>query len=115
VPFDGGWLAVVHEVHRPKQFDERKHNPLMSSFWPPVIVDPVAPHVPVVYLHRFAMFDADLQNVRLSRSFHFRKLGIEFCAGLVAQGSSCLLSFGVADNEAWLAEVSSETIRSMFA
>jgi hypothetical protein len=54
--------------------------------------------------------------LRISRPFFFRNRNIEFCAGL-AQGfdDNLLLSFGFNDNEAWLAEVTPDTIRKMLS
>jgi hypothetical protein len=107
------WLSIVHQVHRPKRMAEGQ-NPLLSSFWPAIVVDPVAGTAPVVYLHRFAIFDKALSGVRLSKPFYFIRLGVEFCCGLVRFQDRYVASFGVADNEAWLAEITDETVRTLF-
>ena len=115
VPWQSGgqWLAIVHEVHRPRR-TSANHNHLLTSFWPPVAPDPVAGLEPVVYLHRFAIFDAELTTVRFSPPWYFKHVGIEFCPGLVAHGGRLIASFGVADKQAWLAEIALETVAAFF-
>lgn len=89
IPFFDGWLAVVHEVNRRdgKQF----------------------------YHHRFVWFDA--QNVlrAVSRPFYLRQRGIEFVAGLSMHpdGKRLVMSFGMADGEAWIATVDAEEVGRM--
>lgn len=106
------WLAVVHQVHRPPRV-EPNFNHLLGG-WAPAALDPVAGGAPVVYLHRFAKFDVGLTSVRLGTPFFFKQIGIEFCAGLVKQGAGVVASFGVADKEAWLAEITAETVEATF-
>jgi hypothetical protein len=102
VPWREGWLAIVHQVYKPKA----RNNPLLSDFWVP----PIA----TVYVHRFIKFDHDLKNVmRMSRPFFFHKEGIEFCAGLVRWQERFVASVGVADKEAWLFEIEDETVDIM--
>lgn len=63
------------------------------------------------YLHRFVELDAEFRITRVSDLFHFVQSGIEFCAGmtLLPQGQvkepELLISFGVADKEAWISHV----------
>jgi hypothetical protein len=109
VPWRDGYLALVHEVHRPPLI-EKGHNALLSSFWPPAVKDPVSGDAPVVYLHRFALFDKKLEAVELSDPFYFRNLGVEFASGLTWFDDKLVAAFGVADKEAWLVEITTETV-----
>ena len=87
VAFDGGWLAVIHEVAHL----ERR-----------------------IYEHRFVWFDPDLAVRRVSPPFAFRELrAIEFAAGLAAAGDRLVVSFGVRDAEAWLVELASADVRDL--
>ena len=110
VPWQGGWLAVVHQVHKPALTTSGGHNPLLG-FWP--TYNPrVGP--PVVYLHRFAFFNRELTTVKLGGLFNFKILGIEFCAGLTRWQGGFVAAFGVSDEEAWLAEITEETVAATF-
>lgn len=88
VPFDGGWLAVIHEVA----------------------------HVPSgrAYEHRFAWFDERYTIARMSPPFVFReRQAIEFCAGLVVTGDNVIASFGSRDAEAWLVSLPAGDVHRM--
>lgn len=81
IAFDGGWLALIHEVHwRPAE--NRRF-----------------------YMHRFVWFDAANALRRVSRPFHFHRKGVEFAAGLAwhPDGRRLLISYSVSDSEAWIA------------
>jgi hypothetical protein len=110
---EGGeeWIALVHEVYRPPQV-RPDFNPLLG-FHPPAIKDPIAGSAPIVYLHRFAVFNSDLTAVKVGRPFYFRKLGIEFAAGLAWWNDRLVASFGLADNEAWLVEIEPKTVEAL--
>ncbi len=109
VPWRDGYLALVHQVHRPPLV-ESGHNALLSSFWAPAIKDPVSGDAPVVYLHRFALFNQKLETVEFSDPFFFTKLGVEFASGLTWFEDQLVAAFGVADREAWIVEISTETV-----
>lgn len=113
IPWEDGYLAVVHQVHKPPRTPPA-HNHMLSSFWPPVLKDPIAGVTPVIYLHHFVKFNRELTRSELSAPFYFTRVGIEFCCGLVVLGSKLVLSFGVADCEAWLAEVQVDAVRALF-
>lgn len=113
VAWEDGFLALIHQVHRPPRIDPG-HNALLSSFWAPPIKDPVSGDAPVVYLHRFAKFNGALTSFVLSKAFYFRKPGIEFCAGLAHWGEGLVAAFGAADCEAWLVEIARATVDTMF-
>lgn len=88
VPFDDGWLGLVHEV---AGLDGGR-----------------------VYEHRFVWFDAGLELRKVSPAFAFReRQAIEFAAGLCWNGSRLVASYGVRDAEAWLAEIDADDARGM--
>ena len=90
IPYKDGWLAVVHQLH----FAGGKK----------------------VYAHSFAFFDRALTSVRFGRSFYFnRGDGIEFCAGLAHFQDRWIVSYGVGDSEAWLAEIELETVEAFLS
>jgi predicted GH43/DUF377 family glycosyl hydrolase len=80
VPFEGGWLGLVHEVA--------------------IIGGQRA------YEHRFIYLDDGLRLAKVSPWFAFREpRSIEFAAGLAQIGDRLVISYGVRDAEAWLVEV----------
>jgi tetratricopeptide (TPR) repeat protein len=83
IEFDGGWLALIHEVLGGATDKNR------------------------VYHHRFIRFDAAGTLRGVSRPFFFREKGVEFAAGLAwhPDGRRLLISYGVDDREAWIATV----------
>ena len=89
IVFDGGWLALVHEV---SERDKLRY-----------------------YQHRFVSFDSTGGLRRVSLPFYFIKKGIEFAAGLARapKGNGLLLSFGVQDGEAWIATVDADEVRCL--
>jgi hypothetical protein len=98
-----GYLAVVHQVCHGVGTDPG-HNPLMSTFWAPMIR--TTPSQPLtVYVHRFIRFNRELTECWLGRPFYFVEQGIEFCAGLTPWQQKLVLSFGVKDKRGFLAEV----------
>jgi glycosyltransferase involved in cell wall biosynthesis len=89
LPFDDGRLVLIHEVQwRPAE--RRRY-----------------------YLHRFVWFDAGGRLRAVSRPFYFQKKGIEFAAGLAwhPDGQRLIVSYGVADSEAWIATVGARDVR----
>lgn len=92
VPFGYGFLAVVHEASNDPITNKR-------TYW-----------------HRFALFDAGLNLQKLSEPFVFFARQIEFCSGLaVYRGGKLLLSFGVRDEEAWIATIADFEVWEMLA
>jgi hypothetical protein len=81
VPHGDGWVCVIHEVAE----DEGRRT----------------------YEHRFVWFDADLSITGWSSPFVFRgQRQIEFAAGLSwLDAGRLVVTFGVRDEEAWLAVV----------
>ncbi len=88
VPYHDGWIAVVHEAT-------------------------LGPDSKRTYWHRFALFDHDGALYKLSRPFVFQDRQIEFCTGMVVNGDNLLITFGVRDAEAWIAEVPIEEVSNM--
>jgi hypothetical protein len=87
IAFDGGWLALVHEV---RVRDGRRQ-----------------------YRHRFVWLDEANSLRRVSRPFFFHKQGVEFAAGLAwhPDGKRLLVSYGVDDRESWIAEVDANDVQ----
>lgn len=87
VPFDGGWLALTHEV---VVLGNGRH-----------------------YLHRFVWFDADFGLRRVTEPFSFSGQPIEFAAGLAwdIEGDRLLASYGVMDSQCWIAAITAAAIR----
>ncbi len=90
IRFAGAHLAVVHEAryHNGKRF----------------------------YWHRFALMDDEGVLAKLSMPFFLNDKQIEFVAGLCWHPDSkrLLLSYGVRDEEAWVAEVDWHDVMEMF-
>lgn len=89
IPFNGGWLTVVHEA-RPTPGNGKRY-----------------------YMHRFAWMDHEFNLIKLSIPFVFHAREIEFAMGLVAKDDKFVISYGRRDCEAWLATVDREDVRKM--
>lgn len=90
IPFDDGFLFVIHEV----TVGEAGRR----------------------YAHRFIALTPTEANWTISATtapFHFIEPGIEFCAGLAQDRSDLLLSFGVHDRSAWLCRIPADEVRAM--
>jgi FkbM family methyltransferase len=90
IPFDDGWLALIHEVQWRAAERRRYH------------------------FHRFVWFDASLEIKRVGRPFYFIRKGVEFAAGLCWHPDQLRLvvSFSTSDSESWLASIAAEEILS---
>jgi len=88
IPFDGGWLMVVHEW---QVLRTRRH-----------------------YFHRFVWLDENNQLSRISRRFFFQRIASEFAAGLAwhVTGDRLVVSFGTDDHEPTLAVFEAQEIRA---
>jgi GR25 family glycosyltransferase involved in LPS biosynthesis len=88
IPFDGGWLMVVHEW---QVLRTRRH-----------------------YFHRFVWLDQNNRLSRISRRFFFQRIASEFAAGLAwhVTGDRLVVSFGIDDHEPTLAVVEANDIRA---
>lgn len=89
IPFDDGWLMIVHVVHH------RPHDR--------------------VYHHRFVWLDADYVLRKTSHEFYLHHHGIEFVAGMAwhPDGPKLAISYGVKDRESWLATIDEDEVRGM--
>jgi tetratricopeptide (TPR) repeat protein len=90
IEFQGGYLAVVHEAVGHPVTGKR------------------------IYQHRFAWTTAGFGDMKLTLPFTFQDTQIEFCAGLARHGySKLIMSYGVRDEEAWLATISHADVAAM--
>ena len=94
VPFDGGYLFLVHEV----TFAGGTR----------------------VYGHRFIHLTSATNRgatvwtiTAMSQPFYFLEVGIEFAAGLAIDGDSLIASFGVNDAQAWFVRFSQAEVASL--
>jgi len=88
IPFDGGWLMVVHEW----EWVNGKRD----------------------YLHRLVWLDNNNRLIRLSRRFYFKRISGEFASGLAwhVRGKRLVISFAVDEQEPYLAVVDASDIRA---
>ena len=88
IPFDDGYLMLVHEVVFKNERD---------------------------YFHRFVYLDKNLKPTKLSKMFTFQHQGIEYSCGMTIDhtGKKCIIPIGYEDRAAFLVTVDLETIRSM--
>lgn len=89
IPFDSGYLCLVHDV---------------------VVKDGERMRT---YFHRWLWFTPTWQIGKLSAPFFLRHSGVEFVAGLTQVGKMLLVSFGVNDAEAWLARMPVDHVRAL--
>ena len=91
IEFNSGWLALIHEVNW-RESEKRRY-----------------------YWHRFVWFDETNKLRAVSRPFFFQKKGIEFAAGLAwhPDGRRLLISYGIGDQEAWIATVDAGEVRGV--
>ena len=89
VPFDGGWLMLIHE-------------------WEPV-------GGWRQYLHRFVWLDDQYQLRRVSRRFFFKQVACEFASGLAwhVDEERLVISFAVDEREPHLASVEADDVRAV--
>ena len=88
IPFDGGWLMVIHEWENINTIRR--------------------------YFHRFIWFDENNRLRRISRRFFFQRIASEFVAGLAwhLTGDRLVVSFGIDDHEPTLAVVDAGDVRT---
>jgi glycosyltransferase involved in cell wall biosynthesis len=91
IAFDRGWLALVFEI----EIREGKRH----------------------HWHRFVWFDAAVVPRRASRRFWFQRAGVENALGLAwhPDGERLLISFGVAESEAWIATAEVDEVRAVLS
>lgn len=79
--WNGGYLAVVHEVDLFQSETGRKDG---------------------VYRHRFVAWDKNFKKVAVTDPFFFMDAHVEFCVGMAEYGDDVLMTFGFQDNAAYL-------------
>jgi len=96
VPYNYGWLAVVHEV---VTFDQRPVNATNRR----------------IYQHRLVEFDGlySPQITRISEPFCFHGKGIEFAAGLMIESDTAWISYGINDASAQVIGLPLENVEYM--
>lgn len=90
IPFNDGYLSVVHEVYLFKSELGSKN---------------------ARYRHRFVHYDKDLRVVHVSKAFSFMDAEIEFCCGLAQKGEDLLISFGFQDNSAFILKMPQHLVK----
>lgn len=87
VPWNGGWLWVVHQVTTLPGMTRR------------------------TYIHRFVWADASWRICGLSRPWHFQaRHTIEFCSGAALRKGGLMLTYGVNDADARIAVCAVDTV-----
>ncbi len=88
IPFDGGYLALVHEV---------------------VIT------TERTYFHRLVFFDSDFNIIKISKPFTFFHKGVEYSCGMITdhEEKELILSVGLEDKQAFLLFVDLDYVRSL--
>lgn len=90
VPWNGYYVAVVHESY----YDEAES---------------------AQYLHRFAIWDQNLNLKMVSDTFIFMDGSIEFCCGMAYHNHNFFLSFGFQDNISFLLKFPESIIYQIFS
>jgi len=90
IPWNGGHLALIHEVNLYNSELGRKDGR---------------------YRHRFVVWDKDWTIVQVSPVFSFMAGEIEFAAGMAEYGDDMLISFGFQDNACFLLRMKTDQLR----
>jgi len=84
IPYNNGYLAVVHEVNLAPTILNKKNG---------------------IYTHRFVYWDRDFNIQKISEKFNFMDAKIEFVCGLCEHNDSLLITFGYQDNAGFLLDL----------
>lgn len=89
IPFDDGYLMMVHEVGA---YDNRRY-----------------------YYHRFLKLDNELNVKKLSKPFVFKNNGVEYCLSMTLDHleNELIIPIGVEDREAYLCKIKIEHVREL--
>lgn len=68
-----------------------------------------------VYTHSFVLLDQQLNLLRVSDAFFIQHIGVEFVAGIAVNSDHLVLSYGVADQNAWVCKVPFDVVRLFVA
>jgi predicted GH43/DUF377 family glycosyl hydrolase len=90
IPFEGGYIALTHEV----------------DLW-----NGEAGHKDAHYYQRFVIWDKDFNLVKWSQEFKFMEARIEFAAGMALKGKDFLITYGYQDNAAYILRVPVQTVK----
>jgi hypothetical protein len=94
VPFQGGYLAITHEVYLHRSDLGAKN---------------------ATYRHRFVRFSKDLRITETSKEFSFMDADIEFCCGLAVKDNKVLITYGFQDNSAFILEMHKDTVNDFIS
>ena len=89
IPFEGGYLAVVHEAGQIPGKSIR------------------------FYCHRFVAFDQDFRVYKITKPWGIHEKGIEYIAGAAVYGGKLVLSYGFMDCEARIATLDIDEVLKM--
>ena len=89
VPWGEGYLSIVHDSNHHKSY---------------------LGHHDTFYLHRFIIWDSELNICHWSKPFSFMNIDIEFCAGLATNGDQVLITFGGGDSSSFVLQISQQAL-----
>ena len=89
---DGNWIVILHEAQPLPGQDYKRY-----------------------YYHRFAALKPDGMPMALSRPFVFHEKQIEFAAGTAVLDGKLWITYGVRDQEPWLATIPLEEVARLFS
>ena len=92
VPWRDYYVAITHEVDLFKSETDRKD---------------------AIYKHRVCFWDKNFNLVKWTQDFSIMGGHVEFCVGLVQQGSDFLMTFGFQDNAAYLLKFPEKVFEDM--
>lgn len=90
--FDGGYIALTHEVWLFNNYLGRKN----GKYW-----------------HRFLYWDKDFKLRKISEEFTLLGANIEFAAGMCKYQNNFLITFGFQDNGAYILKIDQNLVRGM--
>jgi hypothetical protein len=92
IPWNGGHIAIVHEVDLAKSKAGRKNG---------------------IYTHRIIVWDKNWKIIKYSDSFSFMSARIEFVCGMAEYEGDLLITFGFQDNAAYILRAPKSVIEDM--
>jgi hypothetical protein len=101
IAFEDNFLSIAHTTYYSK---EKWYNP--NTFG-------IMQVLKRSYTHTFVLHDKDLNVLKTSREFRFKKEPIEFAAGAAALDGMLHISFGQNDSNSWLASINIDTINKL--
>lgn len=102
VEHNGGYISVSHKTYVKTL---SIYNPNTFGYMNSIVRN---------YTHLFTLYDKNLNLIKSSDEFTFRENAkIEFACGLVKKGSDFYISYGVNDEESWMASISCNTVENL--